>query len=53
MTQADFMGVGSIDRPGRPRQPFLEKPAGRGGSIAEQHATSFDAGVFPGMWDAA
>ena len=47
------LGLGSIRRPGRPAQLFLEKAAGIGRRIQEQHATCFSAGVLPGVWDAA
>ena len=53
VTPADFIGLGSIDRPGRPCQLFLEKPTGPGRGVEEQHAAGFGAGVFPGMWHAA
>ena len=48
-----FDGFGSIGRPGRPAQLFLEKAAGTGRRIQEQHAPCFSAGVLPGVWDAA
>src|SRR5258708_16029737 len=48
-----FVGFGSIRRPGRPAQLFLEKAAGIGRRIQEQHAGGFGAGVFPRMRYAA
>src|SRR5215469_5432324 len=48
-----FVGFGAIGGPGRPRQLFLEKAAGSGRRIQEQHAPCFSAGVLPGVWDAA
>ena len=48
-----FDGFGSIGRPGRPAQLFLEKAAGTRRRIQEQHAPCFGAGVLPGVWDAA
>jgi hypothetical protein len=53
VTPADFIGLGSVDRPGRPSQLFLEKTAGIGRRIQEQHAGGFGAGVFPRMRYAA
>jgi hypothetical protein len=44
---ADFIGFGSVDPPGRPAQLFLEKSAGTGRGIQEQHAAGFGA-YFPG-----
>ena len=48
-----FVGFGSIGRPGRPAHLFLEKAAGTGRRIQEQHAPCYSAGVLPGVWDAA
>ena len=46
-----FVRFGAIGGPGRPRQ--LEKAAGTGRRIQEQHAPCFSAGVLPGVCDAA
>src|SRR5262252_4638066 len=48
-----FVGFGSIGRPSRTVQLFLEKAAGTGRRIQEQHVPYFSAGVLPGVWDAA
>src|SRR6516162_8033738 len=48
-----LIGLGSIGRPSRTVQLFLEKAAGTGRRIQEQHASCFSAGVLPGVWDAA
>src|SRR6478672_2097413 len=48
-----FVGFGSIRRPGRPAQLFLEKAAGIGRRIQEQYVGGFGAGVFPRMRYAA
>ena len=53
MPAPHLVGLRSIGGPGRPRQLFLEKAAGIGRRIQEQHAGGFGAGVFPRMRYAA
>src|SRR6478736_2588541 len=48
-----FVGFGSIRRPGRPAELFLEKPTSHGRGVEKQHAAGFCARVFPRMRYAA